>query len=155
MAAHSIGDIQFQPNDSEEVFWRKIRQLASIVGDLVRQRQSGTTSTIVNNTVLADMGAPRVLGRLTGSGPPLELTGTDVASLIPVFGVTTNGMVPNPGTATGLRFLSDDGSWQLIEFDVGSLQHGNLAGLGNDDHPQYLLRSDVRNLTYSFLFLGA
>lgn len=156
MTARAAVNIQFKESDSDSEFWRKLRALAQLVSDLANQRQTtgGTTTTIIQTT-LPTMASPRVLGRLTGHGPPAELTPSEVNLLLPIFTEAVQGVVPSPGVATGLRFLRDDGTWQLISFDLGTIQHSDLAGLGNDDHPQYLLRTDVRNITYAFLTMGA
>lgn len=148
--------IQFQPSDSEDTFWRKLRQLAQLVNDLATERSSsGTTSTTTVITQLPTMGSPRVLGRLTGTGPPVELSPAEVNLLLPVFTEGVQGVVPAPGPATENRFLRDDGSWATIVIDLTGIEHGGLAGLEDDDHPQYLLRDDQRDYMRAFLFLGA
>ncbi len=148
--------IQFQPSDSEDVFWRKLKQLAQLVNDLATERSStGTTSTVTIVETLPSMGSPRLLGRASGTGAPAELSPTEVNLLLPTFTASTKGLVTAPGTATGTRFLRDDGSWATISVDLSGLEHGALAGLTNDDHPQYLLRADQRDYMRAFLFLGA
>lgn len=148
--------IQFQPTDDDATFWRKIRQLAQLVQDLASERSStGTTTTTTVVTVFPTIGAPRIVGRETGSGPALELSPAQVNLMLPIFNEGVQGVVPAPGPATGNRYLRDDGAWATITFDLSTLEHGALAGLGNDDHPQYLLRADTRDYMRHFMFMGA
>jgi hypothetical protein len=75
---------------------------------------AGGTATGVSLGQLAPMASPRIRGRFTaGSGIPEELTGAQVASMLPVFVATgTPGLVPAPtGTTPSGMFLRDDGKW--------------------------------------------
>ncbi len=47
----------------------------------------------------------------------------------------TAGSVPAPGAADNLKFLRGDGTWAVA--GGGVADHGDLTGLGDDDHPQY------------------
>lgn len=76
---------------------------------------SGNTWTIdsgvVTNAKLATMATSRIKGRVTaGTGSPEDLTGTQATSLLDEFTTAAKGLVPPPGSATGL-YLKDDGTW--------------------------------------------
>jgi hypothetical protein len=140
MGRSSIPDIQFKGDDRDPVRLEKLRRLAEAVQSIARQiDQPGQTAPSTPGTSIT-MTGPGVLGRLTGTGSPLTLTGVQVASMLPLFSTANKGLVPSPGEATGFRFLKDDGAWGPITIPPGSLQHGLLAGLTANDHPQYVLR---------------
>lgn len=76
---------------------------------------SGATWTIDNNAVttakLADVASGTIRGRVTaGTGDPQDLTGTQATSLLDTFTTAAKGLVPSPGSTSGL-FLKDDGTW--------------------------------------------
>ncbi len=141
MGRSSIPDIQFKRDDREEVRLEKLRRLAEAVQSLARQIDTPVTSAPSTPGTTIEMTGPGVLGRLTGTGIALTLTGAQVNTTLPVFSTANKGLVPSPGDATGFRFLRDDGSFSPITLPPGAIQHGSLAGLSNNDHPQYVLRS--------------
>lgn len=139
MARVPAPGIQFQTDDREAVRLQKLRRLAEAVDALARIAQTTEAAAPVESSLT--MTGPAVLGRLTGTGAPLSLTGTQINTLLPVFNATTQGVVPSPGSATGTRFLADTGAWSAVTVPAGSILHADLAGLGADGHPQYVLRS--------------
>lgn len=73
-----------------------------------------SVGTGVSNAQLAPMAQPRVKGRFTlGTGTPEDLTGAQVASLLPWFVSSTAGLVPVPSNVAG-NFLKDDGTWAQV-----------------------------------------
>lgn len=72
---------------------------------------SGTYGTGVN-IGLGEIGAYTIMGNNLGmDSVPFALTAAEVAAILPVATVTDRGLVPAPGTSTGL-FLRDDLTWQ-------------------------------------------
>lgn len=76
---------------------------------------SGATWTIDNNAVttakLADVASGTIRGRVTaGTGDPQDLTGAQATTLLDTFTTAAKGLVPSPGSTSGL-FLKDDGTW--------------------------------------------
>lgn len=136
--ARNSPTIQFQSDDRPEIRLQKLRRLAEAVSNLdVAQLTAPSTPTTTEISVTG----PAVLGRLSGTGDPLSLTGAQVTTLLSTFSSANKGLAPAPGTATGNRFLRDDGGWSAITIAPGSVLHADLAGLVADDHTQYVLRS--------------
>ncbi|HEU4574616.1 MAG TPA: hypothetical protein VFS36_06400 [Chitinophagaceae bacterium] len=76
---------------------------------------SGTSWTIDNSAVtlakMANIADATLLGNNTGaSAAPVALSGSQATALLNVFTTTLKGLVPAPGSSTGL-FLKDDGTW--------------------------------------------
>lgn len=65
---------------------------------------------VVTYAKMQDMTANRVLGRLSTTGDPTELTGTQVTSLLDVFTSALKGLAPASGGGTA-NFLRADGTW--------------------------------------------
>src|SRR5688572_30652167 len=59
-----------------------------------------------------DISAATFLGRLTGTGPAIELTATEATSLLDIFTSTDKGLVPFSGGGT-TNFLRADGTWAV------------------------------------------
>lgn len=72
----------------------------------------GGSVTGVTLSQLQNIASPRVVGRFTaGTGSAEQVTGAQVASMLPVFTTTAHGLTPYPsGGAAGL-FLRDDSTW--------------------------------------------
>jgi hypothetical protein len=76
---------------------------------------SGTTLTIDNNAVtnskLATVSEQTIKGRAagTGTGNPTDLTGTQVAAILPTAAASVRGVVVPPNNTT--QFLRADGTW--------------------------------------------
>lgn len=75
--------------------------------------------TIANNAVsfakTQQIGASTIVGNNTGgTANELALTPAQVNLMLPVFTPTLNGLVPNPGTATGTKALLDNGTWGTV-----------------------------------------
>lgn len=65
----------------------------------------------VTNSQLAQMAAHTFKGNNTGSAAnAIDLTATQLTAELNTFTTTLKGLVPSPGTSTGL-FLKDDGTW--------------------------------------------
>ncbi len=150
MGRASIPDIQFKRDDREEVRLEKLRRLSEAVQSLARAIDTSVVVTPPTPGTSITMTGPAVLGRLAGTGPQQSLTGAQVNTILPVFSEANKGLVPSPGSATGFRFLRDDGSFSPITVPPGAIQHGSLSGLGNDDHLQYFnaARGDVRYIRH-------
>lgn len=82
----------------------------------------------VTNAKMDDMAASRIKGRNSGggTGPPEDLTGTQVSALLPVFSGDSGsggvkGQVPAPATGDAAlgRFLSAAGTWSVP--DLGNV----------------------------------
>lgn len=86
----------------------------ALTGDVTTT--SGTVATTiaadaVTNAKLANMATATFKGRTTaGTGDPEDLTATQATALLNVATATLKGLVPAPGTSTGL-FLRDDMTW--------------------------------------------
>ncbi len=71
----------------------------------------GTGSSGIALSQLNPINTSRILARVSpGSGIPEELTGQQIATLLPAFTLLAAGLVPAPGSTTG-RVLQDDGTW--------------------------------------------
>lgn len=91
--------------------------LTVITGDVTFS--SGSVSTIGANKVIFSkmqtIAAQTILGNKTASsGNIAALLPQDVATLLPVFGSSTKGVVPAATTPVSYLFLAADGSWQRI-----------------------------------------
>lgn len=87
----------------------------------------------VINTKLANMAAGTFKARLTGTGDPEDLTGTQAATLLDVFTSALKGLAPASGGGT-TNFLRADGTWAVPpDTDTGITQlTGDVtAGPGN------------------------
>lgn len=99
---------------------------------------------------LGDIQSPRVLGRFTaGSGVVEQLTGPQVASMVPLFDTTKAGLVPQPTGVTGM-FLKDNGTWAAAG---GGGSISNLPG-GPTGSVQYNAGSGVFGGASGFLWDG-
>lgn len=103
--------------------------LTGITGDVTFS--SGSVSTIGANKVIFSkmqtIAAQTILGNKTvSSGNIAELLPQDVATLLPVFGPSTKGVVPAATTPASYMFLAGDGSWQKIPLS------GSTAGNPGD-----------------------
>lgn len=130
--------IQFQTDDRPEIRLQKLRRLAEAVAAI---DLTPATAAVTPTPTGITMTGPAVLGRLSGTGEPLSLTGAQATTILSLFTAGNKGVVPAPGTATGNRFLRDDGGWATVTIPPGSVLHADLAGLLADDHTQYVLRS--------------
>lgn len=103
--------------------------LTGITGDVTFS--SGSVSTIGANKVtfskMQTIAGQTILGNKTvSSGNIAELLPQDVATLLPVFGPSTKGVVPAATTPASYMFLAGDGSWQKIPLS------GSTAGNPGD-----------------------
>ena len=99
---------------------------------------------------LGDIQSPRVLGRFTaGSGVVEQLVGAQVASMVPLFNTTRDGLVPRP-TGPSNNFLRDDGTWAAAG---GGGSISNLPG-GPTGSVQYNAGSGVFGGASGFLWNG-
>lgn len=86
----------------------------ALTGDVTTT--SGAVATtiandVVSNAKLANMATATFKGRTTaGTGDPEDLTGTQATALLNNATITLKGLVPAPGSSTGL-FLRDDITW--------------------------------------------
>lgn len=70
------------------------------------------TFRALTNADLPDVATLTIKGRVTaGTGDSEDLTGSQVNTILPTFGSTTNGIVPAPNPAGTTRFLREDGTW--------------------------------------------
>jgi hypothetical protein len=129
--------IQFQSDDRPEIRLQKLRRLAEAVA-AIDLTPASTPTTASDSSIT--MTGPAALGRLSGTGEPIALTGAQLTTILATFSAANKGVVPAPGTSTGNRFLRDDGGWTGITIAPGSLLHADLGGLLADDHTQYVLR---------------
>ena len=85
------------------------------VGQKILFEQGGLTGlTYVPNSSLAAMASGTIKGNaLGGASSPQDLTGAQVAALLPTFTTSANGLVPAPVSSTG-KVLSDAGTWVTI-----------------------------------------
>jgi hypothetical protein len=91
-----------------------------------------------------------------------EAAGTGTVRDIEVVGNTTvTGNIAVTGTVDG-RDIASDGTTQdshiadaTLHFTEGSIDHGSITGLADDDHTQYLLVDGTRALTDNLLFSDA
>lgn len=85
---------------------------ATHTGDVTGSTALTIAAGAVSNSKMASMGPNTLKGRLTSSGSPQDLTGTQVTSILDTFTATLKGLVPPPGgTPGGTTFLRDDGTW--------------------------------------------
>lgn len=61
--------------------------------------------------------------------------------------VVADGTDWDPGSGAG-AYARVAGAW--VSMGGGAADHGSLSGLGDNDHPQYLLRSNVTKVTVNF-----
>lgn len=100
-------------------------QTISLSGDASGSGTGSITVTIASGAVslskMANLAASRFIGRVTGStGVPEAMTGTQATTLLDTFTTSLKGLVPAPGSASGL-FLRDDGSWAAASGGSGSV----------------------------------
>jgi hypothetical protein len=81
---------------------------------------------------MAALAAGRFIGRLTGSGDPEALTGTQATTLLDAFTQTLKGLVPPPVSAPSGRVLTDNGTWASI-----SVASQDWLGDGSDGSPTF------------------
>jgi hypothetical protein len=82
----------------------------------------------VTNAILNNMAADTIKGRLTSSGDPQDLTGTQVMSILPLFGNGIKGAVP--GSSGGnTQFLRGDGAWAVPAGGGGGIDQATADGL--------------------------
>lgn len=86
---------------------------ANHTGDVTGSTALTIATGAVSNAKMANMGPNTLKGRLTSSGAPQDLSGTQVTSILDTFTATLKGLVPPPGgTPSGTtRFLREDGTW--------------------------------------------
>lgn len=71
----------------------------------------GIANNAVSNSALAVMSGFTIKANVSGSSAvPTDATGAAVNAILPVFGTSTNGLAPFPGSVTG-KVLSDNGTW--------------------------------------------
>lgn len=144
--------------------------------DSLQFLRSDTSDSLTSGTLTFNLGttvdingslqlpATGISGAGTGSGLDADLldgqtgsyyldrtnhTGTQTASTISDFNESSQDSVGGILTdTTSVNFTYDD-LGNLITADVlaGGVDHGSLSGLGDDDHPQYLLANGTRALT--------
>lgn len=173
----SIQDYQFNSEKTDEKLRRLMDDLRRIVrsyNDLVDE------FTTLKNTPHTDV-SPHELAGTDGIGASHTVSGLTAGQVLIAdsatdavfrklrftdidqtdFGSPTNGdvikyldgyYVLGPVTVslesgTGIVIAGS-----TISVDASELDHGSLLGLGDDDHPQYLLKSSVYK---HFLFMGA
>src|SRR3990170_4528210 len=112
---------------------------------------TGTAPLIVASTTLVTNLNADLLDGQTGSYylDRANHTGTQTAATISDFNEVSQDSVGGILTdTTSVNFTYDD-LGNLITADVlaGGVDHGSLGGLGDDDHPQYLLAAGTRALT--------
>jgi hypothetical protein len=112
-------------------------------------RQTCSSTAHVEFSVTDGMNALR-----TGDAAAGDLAGTFPGpSVVRLRGQPFSSALPAAGQVLGF----DGTSWIPTTPPTGGggvSDHGALSGLGNDDHPQYLLGNGVRNLTDGFAFTG-
>lgn len=85
---------------------------------------AGITDGAVTYAKIQNVSATnRVLGRIFSSGPPEELTGTQITGMLDVFTTSAKGLVPPSGGTVG-NFLRDDGTWTTAP-GSGTVNSGN------------------------------
>lgn len=68
------------------------------------------TENSVTNAILADMAGNTIKGRLSTTGDPQDLTGTQLTTLLDIFTSSLKGLAPASGGGT-TNFLRADGTW--------------------------------------------
>ena len=92
----------------------KAASFPALTGDVTTS--AGSLSTLianqaVSNNKLANMPTLTIKGNNTGgSATPLDLTGAQVVTFLPLFSTSTSGLTPYPGSISG-KVLSDNGTW--------------------------------------------
>jgi len=90
---------------------------------------AGITDGAVTYAKMQNVSATnRVIGRVVSSGPPEELTGTQITAMSDVFTTTLKGLVPPSGGTVG-NFLRDDGTWTTSP-GSGTVNSGNQYRIG-------------------------
>lgn len=132
MARSNWIDIQFQGGDTENVRLEKLRRLSQGISDLARTVQ-------ILDAGLQLTGEATGSADLSGGTATLAVVITNKAvtnvKLADMPADTIKGRLGVVGTPTDLT------SEQVAGLINSDLDHGNLAGLGDDDHTQYVLRS--------------
>lgn len=86
----------------------------ALTGDVTNSVGSLATTISANavtNAKMATMANLTLKGNISGGvAVPSDLTGLQVNTMLPTFGLSTNGLVPFPTTSTG-KVLSDAGTW--------------------------------------------
>lgn len=125
-------DIQFQREDSEQIRLEKLRRMSAGIGDLARTVQ------------LLDAGlqlTQDATGNVMFSGGTAELAVTIAnqavtnVKLADMAADTFKGRIGSTGQPLDLTVA------QMTSALNAAFDHGVLLGLGDDDHPQYVLRS--------------
>ena len=85
---------------------------------------------------------------ITNTSNPHSVTASQVGSPVSVDGVSNAGGDIDFVAASGRISITPDNTNKNITFDVveANIDHGSLFGLGDDDHPQYLLADGSRKL---------
>ncbi|HEX8238366.1 MAG TPA: tail fiber domain-containing protein [Allosphingosinicella sp.] len=83
---------------------------SNVLVNVVAGRSGSLPDNSVTNAKLADMAGNTVKGRLSTTGDPSDLTGTQLTTLLDTFSASLKGLAPASGGGTA-NFLRADGSW--------------------------------------------
>lgn len=111
-----------------------LSSISSATGDLTGTYPSPSVAArVITWAKTQAVGTARILGRKTaGSGDVEELTGTDVAAMLPTFGASARGLVPAAaGSPSSTKYLSEDGS-----FTTPAGGGGSAAGASSTTTPR-------------------
>lgn len=95
------------------------------LADVPARTLKGRASAGVGDPEDITVGQDRIVGRLTGGGI-LDLTGTQVTTLLDTFTTSLKGVVPASGGGT-TNFLRADGTWAAPPGGGGGLSDGNYG----------------------------
>lgn len=161
----SIGDLQFNGQTDTE---QKLRRLM----DDLRKLQSAVNSLIDEVVTLSDAPAAddqHVLATTSGLGPEHTVSGLTSGQALVAASATSalfrqllltdlgNTDLGSPQQNFVITFVNGYPTWAAVPtpavvIDPSTIDHGELAGLADDDHPQYELRGSFAK---HFLMMGA
>lgn len=89
----------------------------------------------ITNAKIADMAGDRIKGRLSSSGDPQDLTGTQVNSILPVVS-SANGLAPGFGGGDANKFLRGTGAWSAVpanslDMSASTIGTSSIIRIGN------------------------
>lgn len=120
--------------------------LGSVGSYLIGDENTYTNFTPTSNTVRgALIGIDTAIGNITGS--QVKITSNDTSAGYLDAKVTV-GVGTNVSNALEKHIINPLANEQLeIRFDSSKVDHGSLDGLGDDDHPQYILADGTRSFS--------